>query len=163
MNRFLFNTMLIAFMLIIFSPNIVWAKKSDDLQLRSDIAIVWPLVQTVKIEYELTLAQLEFLKTEAEKKSFLADYEQFVKDKYFKQVLELNIRQMKLLLLLINRELGETPFNLLKEFRSLSRALYWQRLARLAGFNLRDKYDPATYPEIENEIRIIKLVVSKNK
>jgi len=148
-------------MLITFSSNIVWAKKVDVLQLRSDMAIVWPLVQTVKIEYALTTAQLEFIKTEAEKKTFLTQYEKFVKDKYFKEVLGLNIRQMKLLLLLINRELGETPFSLLKEYRSFTRALYWQRLARLTGFNLRDKYDPTTYPEIELEIRKINLAFTK--
>lgn len=148
-------------MLITFSSNIVWAKKVDEFQLRGDIAIVWPLVQTVKIEYVLTTAQLEFLKTEAEKKIFLTQYEQFVKDKYFKQVLVLNLRQMKLLLLLINRELGETPFNLLKEYRSFSRALYWQRLAKLVGVNLREKYNPTTYPEIEDEIRMINLALTK--
>lgn len=161
MTKKLINIKLIMVILIIFFSNIIWAKKVDEYQLRGDIAIVWPLVQTVKIEYALTTAQLEFLKTEAEKRIFLAQYEQFVKDKYFKQVLELNLRQMKLLLLLINRELGETPFSLLKEFRSFSRALYWQRLARLAGVNLREKYNPTTYPEVEEEIRMINLAIAK--
>lgn len=147
-------------LIIIFSSfqNLPLAKKIDDIkQLKEDMAIVWPLTQTVKIEYDLVNAQLEFCKTDDEKKVFMEKYEEFIKENYFKQVLSLNLRQGKLLLLLIDRELGKTPFELLKENLSLKRAIFWQRFAKLIGADLREEYIAEEHPLIEEEVRLIKL------
>ena len=57
-------------------------QKTDADLLKKDLIIVWPLVQTVKVEYDLATAQLQFYKTEKEKDAFLTKYETFVKDKY---------------------------------------------------------------------------------
>lgn len=130
----------------------LFAKEYDTEKLKEDLQIVWPLLQTVKIEYALVNAQLEFIGSESAKKEFLSEYEEFVKEKYFKSVLSLNYRQVKLLVLLIDRELGETPFNLLKQYRTFSRAVYWYRAAKVVGINIRDKYKAESYPEIEEEL-----------
>lgn len=138
--------------------NPLQAKKSNEKQqLKEDIAIVWPLAQTVKIEYELATAQLELSKTEEDKKVFMEKYEEFIKENYFKKVLSLNLRQGKLLLLLIDREIGKTPFELLRENRTLKRAVFWQRFAKITGANLKEKYNPEDHPLIEYEIRLISL------
>ena len=151
-NRYYF--LLLIFMILFGGASPTSGKqKADTGRLRNDLALVWPLAQTVKIEYDLVSAQLQFYKTEAEKESFLKEYELFVKEKYFKRVLELNLRQGKLLLLLINREVGKTPFELLKENIGLQRAVFWQRFAKIVGANLREKYDPKEYPFIEIEIQ----------
>lgn len=115
------------------------------------------MTQTVKIEYDLAKAQLEFCITEEDKKEFIEEYEEFIKENYFKVVLSLNIRQGKLLLLLIDRELGKTPFDLLKENLSLKRAIFWQRWAKLTSANLKEKYVAEEHPLIEYEVRIISL------
>jgi hypothetical protein len=127
--------------------------QTELVQLKEDLQKVWPLAQTVKIEFELALAQAEFLKTKEETTAFWDNYEQFVKDNYFKKVLELNIRQGKLLLLLIDRELGKTSYDLLKEYRSAKRANYWQNVAKIVGADLKEKYNPSTFPEIEQEVK----------
>lgn len=138
--------------------NPLQAKKNDEIQqLKEDIAVVWPLAQTVKIEYELASAQLEFCKTEEEKKAFMETYEEFIKENYFKKVLSLNLRQGKLLLSLIDREIGKTPFELLRENRTLKRAMFWQRFAKLTGANLKEKYKPKDNPLIEYELKLINL------
>ena len=123
------------------------------LQLKKDLEKVWPLTQTVKIEFELALAQATFLKTKEETTVFWDNYEQFVKDNYFKKVIELNIRQGKLLLLLIDRELGKTPYELIKEYRTKRRANYWQSFAKLLGANLKEKYNADDFPDIEQEVK----------
>jgi hypothetical protein len=135
------------------------ARNIDVKELQSDLEIVWPLVQIVKVEYDLVNAQLELLTTEKERKTFLETYEEFVKKKYFDQVKTLNLRQGKLLLLLIHRETGRTPFDLLTEYRNLRRAISWQRMARLVGADLRAEYSANSYPEIE---KIVKELIRKN-
>ena len=132
--------------ILIFISISLCAKK--DSQLESDLNKIWPLVQTVKIEYDLVMVQLEMMEEGEKKEKFLLEYETFVKKKYFDEVVKLNIRQGKLLLLLIHREIGRTPYDLLKEFLNLSRANFWQRFASFLGADLKTKYSPEKYPEI---------------
>ena len=73
----------------------------------------------------------------------------------------MNLRQGKLLLLLINREIGKTPFDLLKENLNYKRAIFWQRMAKIMGANLREKYNPNEHIELEMEIKQIETVKSK--
>lgn len=120
--------------------------------LQEDIAKVWPLIEIVRIEYDLTMARLEFCKNKKEQEEYLHEYESFVKQKYFKLVLGLNLRQGKLLLLLIHRELGETPFDLIKHYLSYRKAIFWQNIAKLVGADLKTEYSPEKYPDIEQSI-----------
>jgi len=137
----------ILFSVLIFISISLSAKKES--QLENDLNKIWPLVQTVKIEYDLVMVQLEMMDEGEKKEKFLLEYEAFVKDKYFDEVVKLNIRQGKLLLLLIHREIGRTPYDLLKEFLNLSRANFWQKFASFLGADLKAKYSPEKYPEIE--------------
>jgi hypothetical protein len=141
---FLFTTF---FMLQGYSSQTNSSKK--ELQLYEDLSKVWPFSQTVKVEYELVLAQLEMMENDSLKKDYLANYEEYVKDAYFDRLVRLNIRQGKLLLLLIDRELGKTPYELLRNFRDKERADFWQKFAKFLGADLKGKYDPKVYPEIE--------------
>lgn len=143
---------LILFVQLVLCSSTFAKQKNDTNQLKTDLTLLWPLAQTVKIEYDLVNAQLQFYKIESEKKIFLKKFELFVKDKYFKKVLELNLRQGKLLVLLISREIGKTPFELLKENIGFQRAIFWQRFAKILGANLREKYNPKEHYELETEI-----------
>jgi hypothetical protein len=144
--------------LIILSGNQLYASNSQkqnnrkETQLCSDLDKVWPFAQTVKVEYELVLAQLEIMDNDSAKKVFLTDYENYVKDAYFDKVVRLNIRQGKLLLLLIHRELKRTPYELLKEFRNKERADFWQKFALLLGADLKEQFSPKKHHDIETLI-----------
>jgi len=130
------------------------------LQLKEDIQKVWPLAQTVKTEYDLVMVQLEMTDDEKAEKKFLLDFESYVKDRYFNDVIKLNIRQGKILLLLIDREIGQTPYQLLARFLNPERADFWQRCAQIVGADLTLKYLPALYPDMED---IIKKISKKDK
>ena len=141
------------FLLALLGPCLVFSKAPDHQELYDDLEKVWPLVRIIKIEYSLVNAQLELLGDEVSKKKYLADYEDFVKRKYFDQLKTLNLRQGKLLLILIHRELGRTPFDLIVEYRNLRRAISWNRFARMVGADLRVEYHPQNHPEIEAYIK----------
>ncbi|HNW52418.1 MAG TPA: DUF4294 domain-containing protein [Prolixibacteraceae bacterium] len=118
-------------------------------QLKNDLSKIWPYIQTVKVEYELVEAQLETIECDSAKKEYLLKYEHYVKDAYFDKVIKLNIRQGKLLLLLIDRELGKTPYDLLEKFLNKERANFWQKCAKLVDADLKRKYYSILYPEVE--------------
>jgi hypothetical protein len=123
-----------------------------EAQLNEDLSKIWPFVQTVKVEYELVMAQLETIECDSAKKEFLFNYEKYVKDAYFDKVVRLNVRQGKLLLLLIDRELGRTPYDLLVQFLNQVRADFWQKMALILDADLKGKYYAFLHPEMEEII-----------
>jgi hypothetical protein len=150
-----FNRLLIiaiSLILMITCSKSIFANAQEPNHLKEDLLIVWPLLKTIKVEYDLTNAQLEFIESENERAVFLEEYEEFVKETYFKTVLQLKYRQVKLLVLLIDREFGKTAFTLLREYRALNRALYWYRAGKVVGIDIRERYNPENYPEIEEEL-----------
>lgn len=55
---------------------------------------------------------------------------------------ELTYMQGGILLKLIDRQTGESSYELVKEFRGSFRAFFYQSFARLFGFNLKERYNP---------------------
>jgi hypothetical protein len=72
---------------------------------------------------------------------------------YGKELRDLTVTQGKILLKLIDRETGESSYNLVTEFRGEFRAVFYQAFARLFGLNMKLKYDP------EDEDRDIEYIV----
>lgn len=139
-------------LLIISMANVAASPKSENkkaAQLKSDMNKIWPYIQTVKVEYDLVLAQLETIDCDSTRKRFLLEYEEYVKESYFDKVVKLNVRQGKLLLLLIDRELGKTPYELLVTFLNEERANFWQKFALLLDADLKKKYYSFLNPDIE--------------
>ncbi len=62
---------------------------------------------------------------------------------------DLNVRQGRLLIILIDRELGKTAFDLLCEYLNYRRAMFWQRFAWFVGADLKTRYSTTEYPLVE--------------
>ncbi|HPR32053.1 MAG TPA: DUF4294 domain-containing protein [Prolixibacteraceae bacterium] len=139
--------------LLFLSLSPVQARKRDNGELlRDDMIKIWPFIQTVKVEFKLVQAQLELMTDPKEKEEYLYRYEEYVKKAYFNELIRLNIRQGKLLLLLIHRELGKTPFDLLRMYLDEERAGFWQKFAKFLGADLRKRYNPREHTEMERII-----------
>jgi len=85
---------------------------------------------------------LKTMKTEREQKKFLAAVEDELKQEFEGELKSLTIKQGILLVKLIDRETGNSSFELIKTLRGSFSAFIWQSLARLFGSNLKLKYDP---------------------
>ena len=90
-------------------------------------------------EFDDTLATI---KSEKEKKKYLEGVEQELKAEFEGELKSLTIKQGILLVKLIDRQTGESSFELIKTLRGSFSAFIWQSLARLFGSNLKLKYDP---------------------
>ncbi|MDA3905576.1 MAG: DUF4294 domain-containing protein [Bacteroidales bacterium] len=55
---------------------------------------------------------------------------------------DLTFMQGGILLKLIDRQSGESSYEIVKEFRGGFRAFFYQSFARIFGFNLKERYDP---------------------
>ena len=85
---------------------------------------------------------LKTMKTEREQKKFLAAVEDELKEEFEGELKSLTIKQGILLVKLIDRQTGNSSFELIKTLRGSFSAFIWQSLARLFGSNLKLKYDP---------------------
>lgn len=59
-----------------------------------------------------------------------------------KDIRNMTISQGMLLMRLVDRECGMTPYHILKTYRSGFTAAFWQTVARIFGTNLKRRYDP---------------------
>lgn len=61
---------------------------------------------------------------------------------YEKVIRDMTISQGKLLIVLIGRESGLTPYEIIHDYKSGMAAGFWQGIARLFGGDLKKAYDP---------------------
>lgn len=88
-----------------------------------------------------------------EQRKIIKKAEQELKDEFGDDLKKLTFSQGKILLKLIDRETGNSSFELVKELRGGFSAFFYQTFARLFGYNLKVKYDPT------GEDSLIELVV----
>jgi len=90
-------------------------------------------------EYNRNLDQLE---TEAEKEAYLDQCEKDLKAEFEGDLRKMTTSQGRVLIKLIDRETGQTSYELIKDLKSGFTAFMWQGVAKLFGTDLKDNYDP---------------------
>ncbi len=91
-------------------------------------------------------------------KVFLKQCEKDLKKDFEEELKALTVSQGKILMKLIDRETGQTTYDIVKQLRGTFQAAMWQALARIFGHNMKSEYDAKT-EDIMIE-RAIKLVES---
>lgn len=110
------------------------------------------LVRNVKKAYPFAVAardelanmnsQLVGVEGKRERERYIKEYEKQMFKKYEKDLRALTISQGRILLKLVDREINNTAYELVKEYRGSFSAFFWQGIARLFGENLKSEYDP---------------------
>lgn len=85
---------------------------------------------------------LRSFRTEYARKRYLKKVEDELKAEFGGELKKLTIKQGIILVKLIDRETGNTSYELIKQLRGSFSAFIWQSLARLFGSNLKLEYDP---------------------
>jgi len=127
-------------------------KKYSQLQL--DVLKVYPLAMVVSSELKLVNAEIDSIYNDkSKKKAYLKWYQSYVYNTYIDTLKTLDIRQGRLLLKLIDRETGKTPYDLIKTYRGGFNAILWQSAAFMFGANLKSTFDPEDDAMIEHIIK----------
>lgn len=85
---------------------------------------------------------MEKMPDERTKKAYLKTVEKELKAEFEEPLKNLTTTQGRILLKLIDRETGNTSYELVKDFRGGFQAFMWQGVARLFGNNMKAEYDP---------------------
>lgn len=95
------------------------------------------------------------MKSEAERKNYMKQVEKEVREEFEDELKKLTITQGRILIKLIDRETGNTSYDLVKELRGNFSAIFWQTLARIFGSNLKTEFDADGSDKLINEIVIM--------
>lgn len=99
---------------------------------------------------------LAMLSTEKERKAYIKAAEKQLFDEFEAPLRKLTISQGKILIKLIDRETGDTSYELIKALKGRFSAFMWQSVARIFGSNLKATYDAeGTDREIEVIVQMI--------
>ncbi len=77
-----------------------------------------------------------------EKERFVKIFESKLFAEFEKPLRKMTFSQGKLLLKLIDREVGQSSYYLIKNYKGSFTAFFWQGIARLFGSDLKSMYDP---------------------
>jgi hypothetical protein len=124
-------------------------------RLIRNVKKVYPYAKMAGVKYKEVEAHMLTLKTEKEKKAYLKVVEKEIMDQYEPELKLLTITQGRILLKLIDREIGETSYDLLKDLKGSFSAVFWQTLARIFGHNLKSEFDPTGEDKLLNEVLIL--------
>lgn len=123
-------------------------------QLEVDVLKAYPLALIVGSELNLVNAKLASINTDKSKRRiYIRWYQHYVYKTYIDSLKTLNAQQGRLLLKLIYRETGMTPYELIKSYRGGLNAIFWQSAALMFGANLNSSYDPEEDEMTEHIIR----------
>jgi hypothetical protein len=111
-------------------------------RIKYNVKKVYPYAVLASAKLKEYNVVLEKLPDEKSKKLYMKVAEKELKAQFEDQLKDLTMSQGRILLKLIDRETGNTSYQLVKDFRGGFQAFMWQGVARLFGNNMKAEYDP---------------------
>ncbi len=103
---------------------------------------VYPWARLAGIQLRKYDKMLSEAKNERERRKIMKIAEKEINEKYGGDLKKLTFSQGKILIKLIDRETGDTSYDLVQDLRGNFTAFFYQAFARIWGYNLKTKYDP---------------------
>jgi len=124
-------------------------------KLMRNVVKVYPYAQITSELLEYYDEELAKIEDEAERKEFMQQSEEVLKNEFKGEIMNMTVSQGKVLVKLIDRETGQTSYELIKELRSGFTAFMWNSIATLFGNSLKAEYDPVEDADIEQIVQMI--------
>ncbi|WP_370632818.1 DUF4294 domain-containing protein [Pedobacter sp. MC2016-14] len=121
-------------------------------RLRYNVLKVMPYALFAKRRYEQLERDLAGTTDKKEQKKLVKACDNEIKQMFNREIKELTITQGQILTKLIDRELGRTTYDIVKQTKGGVTAFLYQSIARVVGNNLKNTYDPAVDRDIESII-----------
>ncbi len=118
-------------------------------ELIYDVKEVYPFAKFFASKMKELDSALREIDESSEKKAFLKEEEEKLKDELKTKLKDLTYDQGHILIKLINRETGKTSYELIKRYKSGLKATFWQSAASVFGMNLKEEYDKDKEEAIE--------------
>ncbi|MFI5453763.1 DUF4294 domain-containing protein [Pedobacter sp. UC225_61] len=121
-------------------------------RLRYNVLKVMPYALYAKRRYEKLEIDLATVPDKKDQKKLVKECDNEIKNMFNTEIKELTITQGQILTKLIDRELGRTTYDIVKQTKGGFAAFSYQLVARVVGHNLKNTYDPVQDRDIESII-----------
>jgi len=122
-------------------------------RLRYNVLKVMPYAKFAKRRYEQLEQEIARTPEKKEQKKLVKQCDKEIKDMFNREIKELTITQGQILTKLIDREVGRTTYDIVKQTKGGFAAFSYQIVARVVGHNLKSTYNPNEDRDIESIIR----------
>lgn len=133
----------------------IWKSAADQAaynRLKYNVLKVMPYALFAKRRYEQLERDLATVSDKKEQKRLVKECDAEIKQMFNTEIKELTITQGQILTKLIDREVGRTTFDIVKQTKGGFAAFSYQLIARVVGHNLKSTYDPVVDRDIESII-----------
>ncbi|WP_293303813.1 DUF4294 domain-containing protein [Pedobacter sp. UBA5917] len=134
----------------------IWKSPAEQAaynRLRYNVLKVMPYALFAKRRYEQLEQDIAHTPEKKEQKQLVKQCDKEIKDMFNREIKELTITQGQILTKLIDREVGRTTYDIIKQTKGGFAAFSYQIVARVVGHNLKSTYDPTEDRDIESIIR----------
>jgi len=121
-------------------------------RLVRNVKRVYPYARLAGIKFQEYSELLEGIESESQKRRVTKEIEQQIKDEFEGELRRLTFTQGHILIKLIDRETKHTSYEVLRDFRGVFSAVFWQSFGRVFGYNLKNQYDPLGEDRLIEEI-----------
>ncbi len=122
-------------------------------RLRYNVFKVLPYAQFAGLRYRKLERDLATTGDKRKQKELVKACEKEIKELFNKQIKNLTITQGEILIKLVQRETGNTSFELLKQMKGGFQAFMFQSAARVFGHDLKETYNAEEDKDIEAILR----------
>ncbi|HWS01147.1 MAG TPA: DUF4294 domain-containing protein [Prolixibacteraceae bacterium] len=122
-------------------------------QLELKVKKVYPIAKVAAIKLEEYNRVYTSFKTERERKNYVKQVEKDLFSEFEDELRVMKVSEGRILIKLLDRETGNSSFEIIKEFKGGFSAFFWQSVAKLFGHDLKAQYDPVT------EDRLIEYII----
>jgi hypothetical protein len=111
-------------------------------RLVKNVKKVYPYAKLAGIKFNEYSGLLANVKSDKDKRRMMKKAQDELEAEFGDDLKALTFTQGKILLKLVDRQTGNSSFELVQEFRGKFVAFFWQSFARLFGYDLKVSYDP---------------------
>lgn len=126
-------------------PNLVFKNKQEEEFYWRTVRDVRKTLPYAKLAFQTLVETYEYIQTIPDKKvreKHLKTLENDIVTQFKPVVKQMTKGQGKMLLKLINREAGQTGYNIVKAFLGTFRAAFWNAFGKFFGMNMKSGFDP---------------------
>lgn len=121
--------------------------------LKYNVLKVLPYARFAGQRYRQLEKDLALTSDKQKQKALVKGCEKEVKDLFNAKIKDLTISQGEILIKLVDRETGNSSYDLVKDLKGNVSAFVFQSVAKIFGHNLRNHYDPDEDRDIEAIVR----------
>lgn len=140
---------------ILIMPKKTYTSKKDKIRFLRLVRKVKKVLPYAKLASQTLIeieSNLDSIDDKRKQKRYIKKIDKALKERYGEELKNLTISEGRILIKLIDRETGNTSYELVDELKGSFSAFMWQSLARLFGENLKEDYDPDGKDKIIEEI-----------